>query len=373
MTEVGVKLLVDRFAVVDTTRVVDLATGDPIVLTIASAGGSPGQRQWALRCDTLLKLRHRSMAQLVDYGAIGETQRFEAWRCGPVWTGSHGVADAAVVRVTTFLRRCGLTAGATHATNVRQSVDGPIVMLDASAGYPVDAQSTAIPPAAESLEDCGIVVQPRQIMPAVAELFAVDGDIRPQIAALWGNRGAGKSTVLSELARFARVRGFVPVAVHVVAQREFRALLAGRSLFLIADDTPVGWRALLSATLNTPKPHVMVCAGAEEVSGIYGMALDRLAPSRLVGSVYPPILTAAAAGRVHVAAANRTGKTCVRRAHAAAGDWRPRTARRLAPRRRGSARPGIVSSQARSSAGCSGGDRRSQRSLASSGKRAASC
>ena len=71
-------LVADRFAVSDAQRVVDLATGELVVLTITSAGGPHDQRRWAVRCDAFLKLRHRSMASLVDYGEIGETQRFEA-------------------------------------------------------------------------------------------------------------------------------------------------------------------------------------------------------------------------------------------------------------------------------------------------------
>jgi len=70
----------DRFAVSGAQRVVDLATGELVVLTITSAGGPHDQRRWAVRCDAFLKLQHHSMATLVDYGEIGETQRFEAVR-----------------------------------------------------------------------------------------------------------------------------------------------------------------------------------------------------------------------------------------------------------------------------------------------------
>src|SRR5947209_5963469 len=101
-TEDGVDLVADRFAVSDAQRVVDLATGEPVVLRITSAGGPHDQRRWALRCDEFVKVRHRRMAPLVDYGEIGETQRFEAWGCGLAWTGSHGAAADAVRRVGVF-------------------------------------------------------------------------------------------------------------------------------------------------------------------------------------------------------------------------------------------------------------------------------
>jgi len=92
------ELLVDRFAVDDATHAIDLATGDPIVLTIASAGGHADQTRWAIRCDMLMHLHHRHIAPLVDYGAFGATRRFEAWRGGPLWRGSHTARDRAVHR-----------------------------------------------------------------------------------------------------------------------------------------------------------------------------------------------------------------------------------------------------------------------------------
>ena len=76
-------------AVADTGRVVDLATGDAVALTMTSAGGPAEQTRWATRCDTLHALRHRSIATLIDYGPVGEARRFEAWRCGPPWTGGR--------------------------------------------------------------------------------------------------------------------------------------------------------------------------------------------------------------------------------------------------------------------------------------------
>ena len=44
-TEDGVDLVADRFAVSDAQRVVDLATGEPVVLTITSAGGPHDQKR----------------------------------------------------------------------------------------------------------------------------------------------------------------------------------------------------------------------------------------------------------------------------------------------------------------------------------------
>src|SRR5512135_2563421 len=74
------RLIADRFVETSVGRVVDLATGEDVVLSISSAGGPSDQLRWAARCDWFHQLFHPSLAQLLDYGAIGETRRFEAWR-----------------------------------------------------------------------------------------------------------------------------------------------------------------------------------------------------------------------------------------------------------------------------------------------------
>ena len=50
-------------------------------LTIGTAGGVSEQTRWTVRCDWLHRLHHRAIAPLVDFGIVGETSRFEAWRC----------------------------------------------------------------------------------------------------------------------------------------------------------------------------------------------------------------------------------------------------------------------------------------------------
>ena len=77
-----------RFAIIDDHRVLDLATGERVALTITKSAAPSEQRRWAVRCDGLHKLHHRSLAWLLDYGTIGESQRFEAWDCGPRWIGA---------------------------------------------------------------------------------------------------------------------------------------------------------------------------------------------------------------------------------------------------------------------------------------------
>lgn len=90
-----VEIVADRFAVVSVAhdrRAIDLATGAPVVLKIGAAGGMAEQTRWSIRCDGLHRVRHRRLAPLLDYGALGESQRFEAWQCGPLWRGAPAEA-----------------------------------------------------------------------------------------------------------------------------------------------------------------------------------------------------------------------------------------------------------------------------------------
>src|SRR5215831_7389452 len=64
-------LVADRFVETANGRVVDLATGETVVLTISSAGGPSDQLRWAARCAWFHQLHHPILAQLVDYGALG--------------------------------------------------------------------------------------------------------------------------------------------------------------------------------------------------------------------------------------------------------------------------------------------------------------
>ena len=102
------QLVADRFAVHEDGRAFDLATGARVTLIIGSAGGVSEQLRWTARCDTLRALHHRAIAPLVDFGLVGESSRFEAWRCGAVRAGEE--AGSLHARATRWLRACGLSA-----------------------------------------------------------------------------------------------------------------------------------------------------------------------------------------------------------------------------------------------------------------------
>src|SRR4030095_9063924 len=136
-------------------RAIDLATAARVILTIGTAGGASEQTRWSVRCDWLHRLHHRSIAPLVDFGIVGETLRFEAWRCTEIWQGSPGVARAARERADRFFRSNALTPPLDAHAAVYSAQTGAVVLPDSGTGYrsPVDRSREAV-----SLDACGISV-----------------------------------------------------------------------------------------------------------------------------------------------------------------------------------------------------------------------
>jgi DNA-binding NtrC family response regulator/tetratricopeptide (TPR) repeat protein len=219
------QLLADRFVMCERQQAIDLATGGRVIVELSSSGDEREQQQWTLRCDSLQKLHHPAMARLIDYGVVGQSQRFEAWQ-----------SDAAT----------------------------------------------------SQCEERGILKVERQAVAVLGELLEPSEDLRPRIAALWGPDGAGKHTALLDLARIARLQGFVPLSAPLAST--FGQRLAGRSLLLIdSTNQNLGWSALLNASLRTPRPHVLLFVGRDEVRGVDGVRLEPLATEALVAAVSPPV------------------------------------------------------------------------------------
>ena len=172
--------------------------------TLGTAGGAAEQTRWSVRCDWLHRLHHRSIAPLVDFGIVGETSRFEAWRCTEIWQGSPDIARAVRERADRFFRSNALTARWTTHTAVYSAQTGAVVLPDTGTGYrsPVDPCCEAV-----SLNTCGISVIARPIVAALAEMFRAPCGDRPHVTVLVGPAGSGRTTIVGELARTAAPAG----------------------------------------------------------------------------------------------------------------------------------------------------------------------
>src|ERR1051325_10128866 len=95
--------------------------------------------RWTARCDELHRLRHPSLAPLVDYGSIGTVERFEAWMGAGSWRGAGEHARNAIVTAAAFLRALSLTSGDEAAFHVVHGETGAVSVLRAAAGYEIDS------------------------------------------------------------------------------------------------------------------------------------------------------------------------------------------------------------------------------------------
>ena len=298
------KLVADRFVVMDDERAVDLSSGEEIVLLASTAGGPCEQTRWTLRCDRWARLYHPAIARLVDYGIVGEMRRFEAWRCGPPWQGGRAAAAQAIGQASAFLRANALTEGTLSMHAVRTRGDRAIVVPSADAGY--DAEP-ALPPVDLTLAACGLALVSRRAVDAVAELFTPPGPWRARAVALWAAPGSGLGTAIEDLARTARLNGYVPVSSRLVESGVLE-LLEGRSLLLIDRlGAASAWRGLMDITLRSPGPHVLLLAGREEVPHVHGLPLEPLAASALVEAIRPSGVPVVIRRRVEAAASRSRG------------------------------------------------------------------
>ncbi len=237
------QLVADRFAVHEDGRAFDLATGARVTLIVGSAGGVSEQLRWTERCSSRRALCHRAMAPLVDFGLTGESSRFEAWGSG------YPGREPEELRMAD----CGLRSGL-------------------------------------RITDCGLRMIEQPAVAALAEMFQIDGDARPRVSSLVGPAGAGKRVVVGELARIARVKGFVPVSAPLIASRQ-ADLWRGRSLFVVAESADEGsWTAFLNAALQHAEPHVLLLVGEDECRSIGTIVVPRLPIEGLVAAVWPSVV-----------------------------------------------------------------------------------
>ena len=293
-----VEIVADRFGVARDRRAIDLATGALVTLKIGVGGGATEQARWSNRCDGLHSVRHPRVATLVDYGALGESQRFEAWQCSAIWSGTAEEAGRTVRATSQYLHASGLTNGDGTAVDLRECEGRPVILPGNDTGYLAESAAStehsitarvAKAPETIAVDNCGICTIDRRADATFADLFASLDGSRPHIISMWGPPGSGRTTAALRAARMARLNGFVPIALRILSQIDV-ALIKGRHLCLIDDDNDAGvtrWGTLLSAALASPRVHVLLRIGRDEFPGVHGVGLDRVPPDRLAGAVRP--------------------------------------------------------------------------------------
>lgn len=314
------QLIAYRFGAIDDRRAIDLATGLPVRLIVEEIGDAGAQHRWVVRCDALHALRHRALVPLIDYGVIGRHQRFEAWSGDAVASVGAPLSRAAVLRATTFLRACGLSApDAFTADRVCSGPYGPRWLPDAETGHPIAPREHRVGGIAD-VDDLGYEPIVRRGRAAILDLFEATLPARTRAVALWGARGAGRRTLIAQAARDARLAGYVPVHRSIAPIVE--PLIGGLPRLIIDDDADGGgWVALVGAAVRVPRPHVLLLVSDREVDGVDNVALEPVPVDRLIASIRPPHLSAALVDRVRRAAE----RACGLPARFAAALWGPAT------------------------------------------------
>ena len=142
----------------------------------------------------------------------------------------------------------------------------------------------------------------RPAVTAISDVFPCVTGCRPRIVTLFGPSGSGRTAGILEIARTARLNGFVPIDITIVRQLP-PSLLRNRSLCLIDDGATCNRWSVLAAVASVapllivsgtfrpssvaPRPHVLVVAGAEEAGPFDGVRLEPISPERLIAAVWP--------------------------------------------------------------------------------------
>jgi DNA-binding NtrC family response regulator/tetratricopeptide (TPR) repeat protein len=321
-----VQLLADRFIAPDDQdlfdsigkehRVIDLSSGEEVTVITSVAGGPSDQLRWTIRCDGFFRLHHRAIAALVDYGLVGQTHRFEAWRCGSAWRGADAEADRVLKATKLFLHANRRSGGQVSAGAVRTWRGRASVLPDRAAGYEIEPDRPDRPPAADAgpldtldldIDACGIATIERRAVAAVAEVLAQASGARPRVIAVAAPPGSGGSVAVREVARVARQHGVVPLAFEG-AEPSLLDLLRGRTLCLIdRRGGRHGWQRLVEWAITSPKPHVLLHVGPDDVPNVRAIQLEGVAEETLISAIRPAGLSGASRGQIERAARHAHG------------------------------------------------------------------
>lgn len=282
------ELVADRFVVDGGGMAVDLATATRVVIRVQRSDPRT-DASWSVQCDDLLRLRHHAIAPLLDYGPIARAERFEAWQCGPPWSGADAAAETARQAAARWLSATHMAIlDARTPVHVRHGAPVVVPVL----GDTVDATTSGPEPLDLAIGSRGVVAPDVAPLLALAEMFRAPAECRVHAVAVWGPSGSGKLLLARQLARLARINGFVPVSTRMLDSAA-APLWRGRSLFLIDLGGADGAQALVNAALTSPMPHVLLIAGDAEIVGIDGVALRPLTTDRLLELVRPRAMAAA--------------------------------------------------------------------------------
>jgi DNA-binding NtrC family response regulator/tetratricopeptide (TPR) repeat protein len=266
------ELLADRF-LPSGAAWIDLATGAAVRVRLTPIGSRTGSLVWNDWCAALAVMRHPVLNCLVDYGLADATRRFEAYSVSPPVAAGGAAGSRLLMHAARFLEA--------HGVHVSREV-APLALREVSA----DASPYRRRP-------LGVVLQPRRALQALEEAL---GDVAPggvEAITVIGGPGSGLRTLRVQIARAARLQGYVPVAADLIARlprvgdpfrdRHVCVLLdtdSSRSAEVAA--------AALSARLGrrSTRRHVLIRFGRARVPATAHLSLDPLGAAAMTSIVF---------------------------------------------------------------------------------------
>ena len=254
-------LIADRF-LIDEDDAVDLATGEGVRLSIDAWCG--GSRERAAACDRLIRVRHPLLFPLVDYGVVG-SRWFEAHASQPALQVSRGHARDAALHLVRFLRSAGVELTADIAArNVRPAIDGRD----------------------DDWRPVGVFLRGRPTLDAVRAVLESAGPPGVTAIAVHAPHGAGLRTARLEIARAARVAGFVVLDSRFTALDGVIAPARHLCVFDWLSPEPVLPAALSLAAAMGARRHVWIRFSRRPVHGAGAIALEPLMTRDLLTAIY---------------------------------------------------------------------------------------
>jgi DNA-binding NtrC family response regulator len=172
---------------------IDLATARTVLVDLHDAGDRRSQIDWAERCSMLARLRHPLLNPLIDFGVAGPSSLFEVYAPRGRLNASPSAARTVITHAMRFLDA--------HGIHLSQAMASCLVR-------PVERSRHG---AGMRERPVGVVLQPRAVMAALEELLGAHGPPGTTTVRVVADGGMGLRTLWMELARRARMDGFVPV------------------------------------------------------------------------------------------------------------------------------------------------------------------
>ena len=259
-------LLADRFLQCG-TQWIDVATGRPVQVLLRPAGARREQIAWVERCAMLAALRHPLLNALIDFGLATSSSFFEVYERRRALTLPRAAVSPLVKHAMRFLGAHGVAGGAALSPHlVRPVAPGGPAMLE----RPV-----------------GIVLQRREAVTAIAEAMNLAAGHGTVVLRLAAGVDAGLSTAWLEIARRARLEGFVAISPDALRRwPQLAAHIASRHFCLMTREDSGPGRLAAAALLARAGRAVWLTAAGTDAPAHGAIHLQPIGRNAMTSMVY---------------------------------------------------------------------------------------